>query len=1169
MAECKSNTTCRRDSRRVLAERERRTLSPNEGLMLRQIAGWLRPIAVVIAWTATAVAQGNSAVRASSPQDVVARAATPQESAAPATSILDRVAKLQVRDASLASALQSLAMNSGVSVSYSPSLVERQSTVTCDCRDESVRHALTIILGGTGLGFSESGEEVAIDRDVPPPVEGRAPLPDKARVGTITGTVSDSATRQLLQGVEVFITAVGAAPNARSQGAVTNLSGRYTIAGVAAGQVTVRVRMIGYEPKQRTLTVRDGEPTTADFAIAQTTLRLNQVVVTGEAGGTERRAIGNVVETVSASDVLSTGAPIVNVEQTLGGRTSGLIVLPATGQIGTGAELHVRGVSSMSLSNDPIVYIDGIRMDSDPQQGPGQRGGAGVGRLNDINPDDIESIEVIKGPAAATLYGTQASNGVIQIITKKGTTGAPVWNLNMRAGTTWMQNAGGRTQNTYALQPATGTVLSENVWNNWLAHGHGPIFGDGLGQGYDLSLTGGQQAVRYFASISYSDDVGVVPWNYQEKLSAHANLDIPVGNNFKLQFSAQYVPNKVRLAQGSINSDPFSNIIWGSPLTANTSQMGFYAAPPDIERQIQSRADNNRTTTSVTASYFPTSWLTTRLIAGVDYNAESNWTLIPLQPLGAASLLGSTGTGSKTVDDVARTFTTLDYAASAKYGSELLRYTTSVGFQYYNAVSQDINATGTNFPAAPITTVSGGTVLTAAETYTANSEVGLYVEQQAAWKNRVFVTAAVRGDNNSTFGSHFKAAYYPKVSAAWVLSEEPFFHVKKIDQLRLRFAYGAAGTQPGTFDAAQTYVPDVGYKDQPALIPNSIGNPTLQPERSTELELGFETTVLNQRVDLSYSHFSRVISNAIVNEPVPPSNGFPGNEVVNIGKVNAWGDELSLTYHAVRRRNFQWDVSSELSENGNQIKNLGHFTFLTVGQGGQGQNRVGFSIADIFMYKVLSATINPATGAVLSSTCDGGTGTGGLQQGGAPVPCSSAPRVLWGHSQPSWQIGLSNTFTLYQNLHLSFRIEGNGGQWNDNTEIRALHNLGLSLVVINHNDPLIQAYRAIDPDATGTFQGGFLRLREVAASYTLPLWLARAWPLRANAASVSVGARNLLMLWTAANGWNTRRDGQIHVPLGNMTAWDPEQRAVGQLSGGYQTILPPTANATFSIRLTY
>ncbi len=1112
---------------------------------------WLCALSLLAASATWLDAQGNADAIAP-PRDTAIDAKRPN---------LERAGKLDVTDTDLASALQDLALASGVSISYDPVSPALQRRVACACRDLTVREALGLLLNGTGLVAWTVGNEVVVDL---PPAASGAP---RARVGTITGVVSDVATGGLLAGVQVFV-ASGGATGAQAQGAVTNTAGHYAIAGVAAGQVVLRTRLIGYASSEKTVTVRDDQSVTADFALAAATLQLNQVVVTGTPGGAERRSIGNVVETVAAADVINSGAPIDNVEQTLGGRTAGLVVLPATGQVGTGAELHIRGVSSMSLSNDPIVYIDGIRMDSDPQQGPGQRGGAGVGRLNDINPDDIESIEIIKGPAAATIYGTQASNGVVQIITKKGKIGKPVMTITGHVGSNWMSDASGRTQNTYALVPVVDTIATENIWKSWMARGNGPIFGDGLDQAVDLNLTGGQDALRYFLSTGYEDNVGVVPWNYQRKGNIRANLDMPIGTDFRLQLQAGFVLTDTRLAQGSINSDPFSNIIWGSPLTLNGPQQGFYAAPPNIEKQIMSRADDNRTTTSVTATWFPIKWLTNRLTAGVDYSPEYNWTLIPLQPQGATGVLGSTGTGSKTIDNADRTFITIDDALSAKYTWKDYGFSTSAGFQYYKSVFDDVNATGMNFPAAPITTVSGGSVTLAGETYTENSEEGLYIEQQASWKNRAFVTIGLRGDDNSSFGTQYKAAYYPKISGAWVMSEEPWFHVRQINQLRLRAALGAAGTQPGTFDAAQTYVPAVGYKDQPALIPNSIGNPTLQPERSTELELGFEASGFDQRVDLIYSHFSRSITNAIVNEPVPPSEGFPGSEVVNIGKVNGWGDELTATYHAFRGRRFAWDIGTQLSDNGNQIQDLGPFKFLTVGQGGQGQNRVGYAIGDVFMYKVLSATINPATGAVLTSTCDGGRGIGGLQQGGAPTACSSSPRVYWGHSQPSWQLGFNNTFTILQDFRLYFRVEGNGGAWNDDTEIRALHNLGLSLPVILHNDPLIQAYRALDPDATGTFQNGFLKLRELSASYTLPPRYASTL-FRASGASVSIGMRNIMMLWTAANGWNTRRDGMVTVPLGNMKAWDPETRAVGQLSGGYQTILPPSENVTMTIRLTY
>ena len=175
--------------------------------------------------------------------------------------------------------------------------------------------------------------------------------------------------------------------------------------------------------------------------------------------------------------------------------------------------------------------------------------------------------------------------------------------------------------------------------------------------------------------------------------------------------------------------------------------------------------------------------------------------------------------------------------------------------------------------------------------------------------------------------------------------------------------------------------------------------------------------------------------------------------------------------------------------------------------------------------------------------------------------------MLWGHSQPTWQIGFNTDVTLWQNLRLYARVDGNGGDYQSDTEIRARHNLGESRASILLNDPILNEYRAIDADATGTFDASFLRLREISANYTLPARYASR--LRARSSSISVAMRNVAMLWSGANGWNTARDGEIYVPIANMHAWDPEIRAAGQLSQGYQTIMPPTASFVATLRLSF
>jgi TonB-linked SusC/RagA family outer membrane protein len=988
------------------------------------------------------------------------------------------------------------------------------------------------------------------------------PVAAQGTGATMRGQVTDSVARRPLADAEVYVV-TDAGTIARS--ARTNAAGQYTMVGIPAGTHTARVRLVGHAPRAQRITVSDGQTSVVDFVLGERLTQLNEVVVTGTGGATQRRSVGNVIETIKAEDVLAV-APARSVEQLVGARTPGLIVLPATGQVGTGAQLRVRGASSLSLSNEPLVYIDGVRMDASAARGQAQRGNGGASRLNDINPEDIESIEVLKGPAASTLYGTEASNGVIQIITKRGRSGTPQFGFTTRQGTNWLANPEGRAGLLYGRN-AAGEIISFNLYQYEIENGNGPIFTNGRNSGYNLNLNGGSDNNRYYMSASYDDDVGVVKHNWDKKFSGRANIDAAVGTKLRLQGNLGYIRDRIRFAQPSIESDPFSNLVWGTPLTTGTGKRGFGFTPPEEWSTIESHGDNDRTNIGLTAMYEPMEWFTHRLVAGLDVNAENNWLLFPRQPLGQLDFLGNQGLGSKNVQRDYRTFLTLDYSTSLKYGwSDALRLTTSAGLQHYRSELSRITATAATFPAGPITTVSGGATTTGAEVYEANATVGMFVQQQAAWNNRVFLTAALRADDNSAFGQSFSAAYYPKLSASWVVSEEPWYKLPFVTDLRLRAALGAAGTQPGTFDAARLYQPSVGAGDAPGLIPFSFGNPQLKPEKSRELEVGFETTLLGGRADLSYTHYTRKITDAIVNSPIPPSAGFPGSQVINIGEVSGWGDELSANLRLIDGPRFAWEMGTQLANNGNRIEDMGGTTFLTVGGGGQAQNRVGFGIADFFLYKVRSATLD-ANGVVLSSICDGGTGPSGLEMGGPDVPCSQAPRVFWGHSQPTWQAGLNTTVTLFRNLRLYGRVDGNGGHLQSNTEIRALHNQGSTEAVIRRNDPFLQVYRAIEADAVGTYKAGFLRLRELSASYTLPQTFAGR--LRANNATISAAGRNLSMLWTAEQGWNTSRDGLVYVPIAGQHVWDPEIRAVGQLSNGFQTILPPTASFTMTLRLNF
>ncbi|HEX2168369.1 MAG TPA: carboxypeptidase-like regulatory domain-containing protein, partial [Longimicrobiales bacterium] len=266
-------------------------------------------------------------------------------------------------------------------------------------------------------------------------MSGAIALQAQQATGTVRGRVVTANTARPVGEVQVSVPGTG-------RGTATNADGQFLLLNVPAGTHTIRAELIGYSPLEQAITVTAGETVTVELELSESAIALDELVVTGTAGGQERRAIGNVVTQVRAAEAVET-ALIPNVQGLLNARASNVVVMPGTGMVGTGAKIRIRGASSLALSNDPLIYVDGVRVDNAQATGPSVQafGSSVISRWNDFNPDDIESIEVIKGPAAATLYGTEASKGVVHIITKKGKIGTPVWNFSMRQGASWFQDA--------------------------------------------------------------------------------------------------------------------------------------------------------------------------------------------------------------------------------------------------------------------------------------------------------------------------------------------------------------------------------------------------------------------------------------------------------------------------------------------------------------------------------------------------------------------------------------------------------------------------------------------------------------------------------------------------------------------------------------------------------
>lgn len=958
-----------------------------------------------------------------------------------------------------------------------------------------------------------------------------------AASGVIAGTVVAGQSLRPLAGAQLQIAGT-------RQGAMADANGRFRLASVEGPVASVIVRMIGYN--QRTVVLRVGEQS-ARIELTEAVATLDQVIITGTPGATQVRALGNAVSQVSAADVMR-DAPVSDVQQLLNARVPGLTILPGSGNVGTGGGIRVRGVASLSLSNEPLLYIDGVRANNSPDAGPNIRQGRQVNRLNDINPEDIESIEVIKGPAAATLYGTEASSGVIQVITKKGRTGAPAWDFTLKQGRNWLADPEGKVPTVYS-KDASANVVGVNLYTVEKEAGRNP-FQTGRSATYATSLRGGSELIHYFISGDLDKSNGIVAYNWQDKYTVRTNLGVVPNSKVTVNGNLGFMRSKTRFGQAAPGWDLWGNIVWGSPSRLTTPTRGFLRVTPEAAAEIESYSGVDRITGGLTMNYNPWSWFASRLTAGTDVGDETNSILFPRNPAGSAYFFGALSLGNKSVERQRTSFNTLDYSATGtvELPGWLKGWTsaTSAGAQYYAKRLELVSAVGQQFPAPSVTTIGGAAVTTSGEDLIENKTAGLYIQEQLSRNNRLFLTAAVRGDANSAFGENFNAAIYPKLSGSWVVSEESFWNVAAVNSLKLRGAYGFAGKQPDVFAARRLYQPATGPGNVSVLTPQALGNPDLKPEVGQELEVGFDAQLFSGRADVNFSYYRQRTRDAIVMRRLSPSLGFPGFQFVNVGEVENHGLELGTDMRLLDRSSFGWRAGVSFATNGNSIVDLGGLPPIVIGTGQE--NRQGSPIGAFFAKRILSADL--VNGVASNIRCEGADGT--------PVACATAPRLYFGTPTPTWQGAVHTTVTLGRSWRLYGLADFRGGHMIAYGDVQAMHTTFRNSLAINQaKDPILLAYDQLGlTDQTGYFDAGFAKLREVSVTYSAAQALANR--LGASAMSLNLAGRNLATLWVA------QKDvfGQ-NVP-------DPEVRTPGAgLSAYVQTVVPPLAQLIMTARLSY
>ncbi|MCZ6918367.1 MAG: TonB-dependent receptor [Gemmatimonadetes bacterium] len=761
--------------------------------------------------------------------------------------------------------------------------------------------------------------------------------PAAAQGGTVHVSVIDRTNSQTINGARVVLL------NTRLTG-VTDGRGELNLLNVPPGTYTVQVLSIGYRSATQTVTVTLGGTANLSFELGLSAVSLDEIVVTGTGGAVERKKLGTTLGVVNVSRVQDL-VDVAEFGSVLRARIPGVRSVNGAGGVGGSKNLLIRGISSFSMDQRPVVYIDGVRLDT--QRGVSGAasgtaccsfdGGVGGDRLNDLNPDDIERIEVIKGAAATTLYGTEATNGVIQIFTKQGrANSAPRWTASYGAGFKRLRNNLATTQKPRFFGP-DGTQ----------ARSAGELIENGLIQRGDVTVQGGGESVTYFFSGGLAYEEGSIKPNDMTRGNVRLNLNWTASDNWNFEMQTAFTKANGQLLQTGNNwTALLGNALIGNPLAATAERPWGepWTAISDI-KDIQSTSNVQRWTGGLTANFNPNESFGHRLTVGLDQTTDR---LEKLFPFGQQYVFvgndGERGIGFRNFQSF-----TLDYLGTLAFNiGGNVQSDFSFGAQGFFEEDRTNSAIGEGFAGTGVTTVTGAAVRQGRESFREEINVGLFAQNRFSISDRLFATVGARLDGNSAFGEDFGLQFYPKAELAYLVLEQGS---GTISTLKLRGAVGMSGLAPGAFDQFRTFSPTSRLEGQPGVTPNNPGNTDLEPEKTTEFEGGFDAGLFNDRVSIEATAYYAKTRDAILGVELPPSMGFPSDQRRNIGALENKGWELKFDAAIIENAGFRWSTGINMSGNTNEITDLGEFASDCNAERTQcrlGNSRLGFPIGADF-----------------------------------------------------------------------------------------------------------------------------------------------------------------------------------------------------------------------------
>ena len=935
--------------------------------------------------------------------------------------------------------------------------------------------------------------------------------PLAAQQGSVAGRVTDKVSSQPIQGVQVLLSGTNLQ-------AVTNNEGRYHIDRVPPGQYQVQVRLIGYAMGQQPVTVSAGGAATLDIVLSAAAIPLDALVVSAT-GETQRvKELGNAVASIAA-DSVAAKAPVTNIADLLNSRSPGVQVITPGGTTGDGTRIRIRGDESLSLNNEPVVMVDGIRVNNTPRSSSIGVGGQIPSRIDDFQSNDLENIDIVKGPSAAALYGTDAANGVIQFRTKQGRPGPTRWTSFIEGGVlndnaSWPANYRGLTAaggGCSLEQQAAGLCTITKLQSLNPIEQFSP-FREGVREQMGVSASGGSEVTTFYTSGTFERERGVFQSNDLRRVSLRANLHNQLSRLMDISVSTGYVSSDLTLPQNDNNDQGIvsSGLLGTSDTSRNFCAQGhdchgYGFLTPQEANQIFTGQSIERFTGSLSANFKPTSFLTFRGVAGTDVtNQSDNETTPPnVVPLDQTRL-----DGDHVADRIQVFSYTANFSGTANYRlTSTITANTTAGAQYIKDVDNEVDASGRKLVGGT-NSLAGVVVPTVREVTNEFVTLGFYGQEQVNFHDRFFVTAAVRRDKNSAFGVNFSGIVYPKLSASWVLSDEPFFiHPSWLNSLRLRAAWGRSGRQPGETDALQFFSPvavTTNGGSQPAVTIGGLGNIALKPERTQEIETGFDADLMQSRVHFEFTYYDKNSRDALIARKLAPSLGVTNTRFENLGEVSNKGVELLLTAQVITTPSFGWNLSASAWGNRNRLIHLGQgITPIIFGLGGASQrHEEGYPLGGYWDY---------------SYTFQDKNHDGLIDVSEITV---AANQTFQGSVEPDHGGTLTSDVTFLRHFRLYGLLDARYGNKLDNAteEFRCLFG-----ICRGNRDPKASLAEQAASVATRNFgietpyfeDASFVKLREVSLTYSAPEQWARK--IGASTLSFTVTGRNL-HTWTKYKG---------------------------------------------------